>query len=348
MRATPGSWTRSSTSAQVVHGEGFPLAEEGTPLRRPDLPTMAQDSRNSPLVLVVSPGEWAGRSFESVLITHDYDVARMTSGRAALEWVRSASVDAIIIEEQLTDMAATDLCRLLRSDAAFERATPIIVTGSSPSSPRDRVAIYAAGAWDYCSQPLDAEVLLLKLSTFVRARRHLSELPTHSLIDPATDMYNLRGMRRWSSALSARAIRGREPLACLALRADSVGYDDVDDAMITNCAERAAEFIKKHGRASDIVGHLGDGTFVILAPVTDALGAARMIERLQRVAARSSSLAGVIGEALSFRFGYWAVSDLGSASQDGSDPVGRATAALAHVPQGPRASGVVNFDEILN
>src|SRR5689334_8729573 len=144
--------------------------------------------RRRPLVLVVSDGEWAGRSFESVLEAHDYAVRRVGGGHAALEAARAHHPDAVIVDEHLSDMRAAELTSSLRKELPNGCTTPIIVTSSSPAALRERNEVYAAGAWDYCSQPLDVEVLLLKLKTFVEARLEVSGLHDLTLVDTSTDL----------------------------------------------------------------------------------------------------------------------------------------------------------------
>src|SRR6185503_20560954 len=218
---------------------------------------MPLDIARQPLVLVASKGDWAGRSFESVLKVHGYAVQRTTSGGAALDLARVSPPDVVIIEEQLDDLHATEFCRLLREDAFLGRAIPVIVTASGGTAPRDRMAVYAAGAWDYCSQPLDVEVLLLKLDTFVDARRTMKELHAGSLLDAATDLYSTHGMRRWSRELSARAVRGHEPLACVALTAAERrgGRKGKRVAVRRGPGARRGDLIRKNRRSPDVVGH---------------------------------------------------------------------------------------------
>lgn len=309
---------------------------------------MPLDIARQPLVLVASKGDWAGRSFESVLKVHGYAVQRTTSGGAALDLARVSPPDVVIVEEQLDDLHATEFCRLLREDAFLGRAIPIIVTASGATAPRDRMAVYAAGAWDYCSQPLDVEVLLLKLDTFVEARRTMKELHASSLIDSATDLYSVNGMRRLSRELAARAVRGHEPLACVALTAAEPRGARNGAAVPARRGTwaRTADLIRKHRRSSDIVGHLGNGLFAILAPDTDATGAWHLIGRLREAALQSSLATGSRDDELQLRVGYWAVADFAAADIGEADPVGLATAALAHVQGSSGPTAVASFDEI--
>lgn len=306
---------------------------------------MNQPQTRSPPILVVSDGEWGGRSLESVLQAREYLVTRASCGRDALAALRRGPVGAVIVEEQLPDMSATEFCLLLRRDAAGP-ATPIIVIASRGISPKRRVEIYTAGAWDYCSQPLDLEVLLLKLETFIGAKRELGD-PAERLVDPASDLYTLRGLRRWSRELSARAARGHEPLACLAL--STRGHDAARDgdnsfAMATEDAiARTAQFIGQQRRESDVVAYVGGGTFAILAPETGPEGAEQFSQRLKRTAhdASKDHLPRV-----ELQVGYSAVEDFATGELDAEELLRRASTALGHLRRSGRRNAVLRFDDL--
>ena len=297
-----------------------------------------------PLLLVLSDGEWAGRSIESVLEARAYVVRRLSRGREAIAVLRRTPVDAVIVEEELEDMSATDFCRLARRQSAA-LGTPIVVIASRGISPQRRVEMYTAGAWDYCSQPLDLDVLLLKLDTFIGAKRERGEAREQRLIDPASDLYTLHGLRRWLRELSARAIRGREPLACLAIAASTSGSaalsddDTIDEAWIT----RTAQFVTRERRESDVAAYVGGGTFAILAPATGPEGAEHFSERLQRASQQRHRESG--DSRVQLQVGYSAVQDFASGEVDADELLRRASAALSHLRRSGRISAVLRFDD---
>ena len=57
----------------------------------------------------------------------DYMV-RVESGRRALELARRTNPDALLLDDSLPDIGAVDVCRALRDDPLFNRATPIFIT----------------------------------------------------------------------------------------------------------------------------------------------------------------------------------------------------------------------------
>ena len=307
---------------------------------------MEQHESVLPHVLVVSHEEWAGRSLESVLQARNYSVSRVSSGRAGINALRRTPADAVICEEQLHDSSATEFCRLLRREPAG-LATPIIVIAARGVSPHQRVAVYAAGAWDYCSQPLDVAVLLLKLDTFVAAGRELRDTSEDQLVDRATNLYTLRGLRRWSREVSARAVRGHEPLACVALSPtqDLLSGGRAAPAAQNASIARAGEVVARQRRESDVAAYVGDSTFAILAPATGPGGAARFVDRLQRTAYDALEDSTTTA-ATPLHIGYSAVVDFASANVDAIELFRRASTALNHLRRSGQTSGVLLFDDI--
>src|SRR3954447_8835314 len=184
---------------------------------------MVELQNRQPLVLIASHGEWVGRSVESVLELNDYAVLRVDGGRRALDLARHVSPDALILDTALSEIDGITVCRALTDDPLFDHSTPIFITSPAPASNRVRTEALEAGAWDFLTQPLDIESVLLKMATFLRARRRLADAESTSLIDPQTGLYSARGLRHWAAQLGARASRNHEPLACVMVTSNSPG-----------------------------------------------------------------------------------------------------------------------------
>jgi PleD family two-component response regulator len=257
-------------------------------------------------------------------------------------------------------MGGIEVCRALRDDPLFDHSTPIIVTSAGPAAHRASTAAYAAGAWEYCSQPIDVEALMLKLATFVRASRDVREARTSALLDPSTGLYSAKGLEHWARQLGARAIRNREPIACVAVRPQTA-----PDARLLASGEYASEEVTRdmlaHGalaevmdlcreesRRSDVIGYLGDSRLAILAPDTDAVGAQRFVGRLARALETGMSGGGDKGRRTvgSLYAGYCAIDDLSSAGIEPVELLRRAELALAHSSAPLLERAATNFDDL--
>jgi diguanylate cyclase (GGDEF)-like protein len=281
-------------------------------------------------VLIANEQEWTARSLESLLAPNGYAVLRAYTGRRAMELAWTAQPDAILIDAQLPDMDGMDLCRQLRDDSMFGASTPIIVT-TRTGDRAERLAAYGAGAWDYCSEPLDGEVLLLKLQSWVRSKRHADDLREACLLDQLTGFYNMRGLARRAREIGAEAYRRRGPLACVAFspRGQIPGEHESAEGQVTNRLVRHLGAIcRDTRRISDVFGRLGPTEFAVVAPATDEEGAVRLMERLQ-AAIDERPLPDEISESrLAIRAGYCAVPNYADSSVDAVDMLVRATTAL--------------------
>lgn len=282
-----------------------------------------------PLVLLANDQEWSARSLESVLGPQGFASVRAYTGRQALELARRVHPDAVIVDAGMPDISGIEICQRLREDLEFPRSTPIVVTTSGPASRAQRLEALRAGAWEFLSQPIDAESLLLKLEHYVQARREIDRSREESLLDPATGLYNARGLARRAREIGADATRRRAPLACVALSPalDAERETELDPRLV----EHVADLCRRTARSSDAVGRLGRSEFAIIAPATDQHGARRLVERLKdQVEALPLTLDGT-PHRVRFKAGYYAVSDFSQSSVDAVELLLRASSAIRQV-----------------
>jgi DNA-binding response OmpR family regulator len=303
------------------------------------------DGRPKPIALVGFSDEWMRRSMETVFQEKGYQVTRTSSGKEALQLARSGRFDVIILDERIEQLVAVNVCIALRDDPLFDHATPIVIVSSAHSTLPSRRAAYAAGAWEYCHQPVDVDALFLKLATFLRARRELADHQAKSLMDPASGLYTDFGLHQLAEQLEARAVRNHEPFACLAF-ASVTGEAQTPtnpDTERTNFRD-LAHAVREQARRSDVIAKRGDSCLAVLAPGTDAAGARHLVARLQRELEDSSR--GSKGSAVRLRVGYCAVSDLAAAKLEVTELVHRAESALAHVGTNDQ-DAVLSFDDLV-
>jgi diguanylate cyclase (GGDEF)-like protein len=288
----------------------------------PDRDTSAQP----PLVLVANDQEWSARSLESILAPNGYSVIRAYTGRQALERMRQAQPDLVILDAQLPDMHGFDICRALRSDPRVGPTTPIIITTSGPSGRAQRLEAYRAGAWEFLGQPLDGESLLLRMRTFIQSKVEVDRLREECLVDEVSGFYNMRGLARRARELGSEAQRRHQPLACVVFAPDAA--DDLDAESLDRVAERVGMVFRESGRVSDAVGRLGAAEFAVIAPSTDSMGAMQLVERMGgSLAAASVPVAGE-DRRLETRAGICAVGDFAESDADTVELLLRATTAL--------------------
>jgi diguanylate cyclase (GGDEF)-like protein len=234
------------------------------------------------VVLVADEQEWSLRALENVLASQSYAVLRAGSGREALSLAYGAYPDALILDDGLTDLQATEVCRQLRANPLF-RMVPMILTTDESADRARRAGALAAGAWACLTRPLDSEMLLRQLQTFVSAKRSADELRERGLVDELTGLYNRRGFLTLARQQIKMAERMRRGLVHIFFDLDGMkqindtyGHREGDLALI-----ESAEILRTTFRQSDVLARIGGDEFAVLALETSEVRADLLFARLQ-------------------------------------------------------------------
>jgi DNA-binding response OmpR family regulator len=309
---------------------------------------MELSQERPPLALIACSDDWMSRALESVFQQHGYVVAHTRSGVQTLELARLANHDLLVLDESLNDVRAIDVCRAIREGAQFDHSVPVVITSPTPVDPRARIAAFNAGAWEYCSHPVDLEPIFIKLETFLHARSELVVARTEDFVNSTTGLYTSFGLRQLAGKLGARALRKHEAFACVAFAPQvhdrEIGSSTLWKESLVGFADVAHVF-REQSRQSDVVGHVGDLRLAILAPDTDAAGARLLVARLQRELDHASKKKTIAGQ-VRLRVGYSAVSDLAVSKVNVAELVHRAESALDHAPIQGDGNAIVSFDDL--
>ncbi|MGQ0702408.1 MAG: response regulator [Gemmatimonadales bacterium] len=233
-------------------------------------------------VLIANDQEWSARSLESIFAAEGYGVVRAFTAAQAIKQAEATHPDLIILDRQMPDLDGAEVCRRLRADPRIGVTTPIIITTAGQAGRAQKAEAFEAGAWDFLGQPIDGEILLHKVRTFLQAKLALENGSAEALVDSGTGLYTRKGLDRRAREIVAEARRTGQPVACVVFSATDPELVAVVDR-VEDFARRVARFFQESGRAADAVGRLGPLEFGVIAPGTSAEGAARMMERLQQV-----------------------------------------------------------------
>jgi PleD family two-component response regulator len=275
---------------------------------------------HQPRVLIANDQEWSARSLETIFTADGYDVVRAFTGLQALKQADATQPDAIILDRQLPDLDGAEVCRRLRADPRIGATTPIIITTAGQAGRVQKEEAFAAGAWDFFGQPIEGEILLHKVRTFVQAKLAAEMGRTERLLDQATGLYTREGLTRRAREIVAEARRSGQPVACVVF---SPGDPELESAVerIEDLAHRVAAFFRTSGRVADAVGRLGPLEFGVVAPATTPEGALRMVERIE------GAVSGGNGR-VSLRAGYYTVETAGDVPPEPAELFARAAASL--------------------
>jgi diguanylate cyclase (GGDEF)-like protein len=292
--------------------------------RRTRLTTRAVSSQPR-RALIATAAEWLARALESVLQPRGYAVLRTSSGAETLVQARRGRLDVVLVARHLPDLEGVEICRALRAQALITPGTPIILLTSTPASREERLAGLRAGASDQLAFPIDADELLLKLDTYMRAKGDADRARDECLIDDVTGLYNARGLERCARELVANARRQHAALACVMLAADP---EPPDVGMAPGLRHHVSTLLRARLRASDSIGWWDAAQFAVLAPATDAAGAAHLMRRLSQTIEAAPLPEGASLSSLKVRAGYEAVADVHATPIEPETLLAHATTAL--------------------
>lgn len=268
---------------------------------------------SSPVVpatlLVAATREWS--AIIPALEEAGFTVVRADSGVAALGRARVVRPDAVILSGELPDMSGIEAGRLLHADPLVGGNVPVVVLTAEAPTPAQRVAGLAAGVWDFFRQPHDSRELSMKLQTYVEARRNATA--PNDAVDPVSGLHARSGLVRRARELGGLMTRMHGALSCL------VFDTDIPDPA-------AAALAGQVTRVSDVVGVLSPAQFAVLAPATNALGAAALAMRVSSILRAGPTGDGKGVQAL--LVGYEAVDNLTYAPINPPDLIARASAAV--------------------
>ena len=230
-------------------------------------------------ILIANDQEWAARAVETILVAEGYEVHRVYTGRQALQRAFEILPDLIILDTQMPDLSGPEVCRQLRSDPRIGMATPILLSTAGPAGRQQRIDAYRSGAWEFYGQPLDPEILLLKIRIYLDVRAAAEQLTEETLLDEVTGLYSAKGLLRRTDELLADARRTHREVTVVTIALDdSTRTDLLDEAC--ELARRAGQVVRHTVRAADIVGRIGPLRFAVVSSGNPIQGAQRLADRL--------------------------------------------------------------------
>ena len=288
------------------------------------------------------------RSIESILQPAGFAVLRAFTGRQCLALAERAEPDAVILNLHLPDMDGFDVLRALKSVPNADRM-PRLAFSWDVAGRAERLRALESGAWAVYTQPLDADLFINQLRTFVAAHRSVDTATDFGLLDPESGLYNARGLARRAREVGAEAQRRREPLTCVAFAPEVSGIESrLVEEVLERTVERLVEIVTRAGRVSDAIGRLGRTEFAAVLPSTQAEGAVRLIERLQEALAREDGGVARLNATPSprLRAGYASVADFSDAASDPVELLLRAAAAMRHARTSGPGQAIRSYDDL--
>ncbi len=156
-----------------------------------------QEQSINPVILIADDNRVIVRLLGDVLTNAGYWVTAVSTGDEALEVVPKVHPDLILLDVDMPDGSAFDVCRTLKKDHKFADIPVLFVT--SRSSQQDIITGFRAGGQDYVTKPYTTAELLARIQTHLALRKAQQKLKISearyrelSIRDDLTDFYNTR------------------------------------------------------------------------------------------------------------------------------------------------------------
>ena len=125
-------------------------------------------------ILVVDDDKKLTLLVRGFLEKEKYQVAEAYSGRMALDAIKEAKPDLIILDIMMPEMDGIEACKKIKADKDTKMIPVIMLT--SMSNVRDKVQGLNAGANDYITKPFNPEELIARVKAQLRIKFLENEL----------------------------------------------------------------------------------------------------------------------------------------------------------------------------
>lgn len=192
------------------------------------------------------------------VILRDYEVQTAAGGQEGLAIIRAEPPDLILVDSMMPGVDGVELVRTVKDDAVL-RYVPIIMV-TAKGTVQDRVKGLQAGADDYVVKPFSPEELVARVQ--INLRRTERDLDANPLT-------RLPGNAAIMSELERRLLVGDDFAVCYVDLDRFKAFNDTygfarGDEVIKHTAQILRGAVRDHGRAEDLVGHIGGDDFILV------------------------------------------------------------------------------------
>jgi class 3 adenylate cyclase len=199
---------------------------------------LARERSPAGRILIADGNAASERALEEALAGQGYVVEVVGGGAAALERVRAALPDLLLLDTLAPGMDGYEVCRAVRADPALA-LLPVVMVTAVPDRD-ERVRGLEAGADDFLSKPVNPPELLARVRSLLRIRRLYETVERQA-----------RQLAAWNRTLEARV-------------AEQVAHVDKLRRLKRFFSPQLAELILAGGGEDPLASHRREITVVFL------------------------------------------------------------------------------------
>ncbi|HIK32051.1 MAG TPA: response regulator [Oscillatoriales cyanobacterium M59_W2019_021] len=137
---------------------------------------MTADLHSTPLARILLVDDTPANLYllSTILVKQGYEVRQATSGKMALESVRTMLPDLILLDIMMPDMSGYEVCRHLKADD-LTYDIPVVFLSALDDS-KNKVLAFDVGGADYITKPVQIPEVLVRVSTQLTMRQQQKQL----------------------------------------------------------------------------------------------------------------------------------------------------------------------------
>lgn len=224
-----------------------------------------------------------------------YEIDEASDGATALERVRTAPPDLMLLDVMLPDIDGYEIARRVKNDEGMPFIPIILVTARDTT--QDKVAGLDAGADDYLTKPINFPELEARVRSMLRIKKLQDEIELKnreleriSISDGLTGLFNHRHIHALLHEEFERADRIGELITVAMFDLDR--FKSVNDNHGHQAGDRVleqmSEILRQSAREIDRLGRYGGEEFMTILPGTSIDDAEVFVERVRHEVQRTN------------------------------------------------------------
>ncbi|MBL6458993.1 diguanylate cyclase [Belnapia sp. T6] len=218
-------------------------------------------------VILIVDDEATNIEILSAILEEEHEICFATSGEEALEVVRSAAPDLVLLDVLMPGLDGYEVCRRLKADPQLADLPVIFTTALGDQAAEVRGL--ELGAIDYVHKPISPVIVRARVRNHLEMKRMRDELARLAVTDALTGLGNRRRLEATLAREAARLSLNTAELSVIILDIDffkrfndSYGHSAGDRciAMVAATLSRAVR------NASDLAARYGGEEFACVLP----------------------------------------------------------------------------------